>query len=99
METFTNFFAGQPLVQLVIGVVFLIAYFLTKNNPNLRAKALLTPAILWLAWAVWEWAILRFSPEANIRVDLLIILPVTLIVSIVAVIMFFLKPKTSPSPS
>ena len=99
MGTFTNFFVGQPLVQLAIGVIFLIAYFLTKNNPNLRAKALLPPTILWLAWAAWEWGVLRFSPEASIRVELLIILPVTLIVSVVAVIMFFLKPKTGASPS
>jgi hypothetical protein len=92
VEAFTNFFVGQPLVQLSIGVIFLIAYYLTKSNPTLRAKALLTPAILWLAWAAWEWGILRFTPEANIRVDLLIILPLALIVSIVAVIMLFRKP-------
>jgi len=95
MDAFTNFFVGQPLVQLVIGVIFLIAYFLTRRNPNLRAKTLLTPTVLWLAWGLWESAITRFSPEANIRVDLLIILPVVFIVSIVAIIMFFRKPKVA----
>ena len=93
MEAFANFFSGQALVQLVIGVIFLITYFLARNNPNLHAKALLLPTILWLAWAVWEWGIFHFTPEANIRVDLLIILPVALIVSIAAVVMLFRKPK------
>jgi hypothetical protein len=93
METFTNFFVGQPLVQLVISGLFFVVYFLTMYNPNLRAKTLLTPAVLWLAWGVWEWAITRLSPEANIRIDLLIIFPVVFIVSIVAIVMFFRKPK------
>jgi hypothetical protein len=95
MEAFTNIFVGQPKVELGIGVIFLITYFLTRNKPNLRAKSLIMPAALWLIWAVWEWSILRFSPEANIRVDLLIILPVVLIVSILRIIMLFRKPKTS----
>ncbi len=49
MATFTNLFAGQPLVQLFMGVIFLVAYYVTRNHPNLRAKTLVTPAFLWLA--------------------------------------------------
>ena len=33
-------------------------------------------AVAWLAYAGWEWLVLVKSPEANIRVDLLLIWPV-----------------------
>ena len=32
-------------------------------------------AFAWLAYASWEWLVLVNTPEANIRVDLLLILP------------------------
>jgi len=93
MEAIFSIFVGQPLVQLAISGAFFLVYFFTFHNPNLSARTLLTPAVLWLAWGVWEGTIKQFSPEANIRIDLLIILPVVFIVSIVAVVMFFRKPK------
>lgn len=54
MVALTNIFTGNPLLLAAISAIFLIAYFLTRNNPNLRAKALLAPAIGWLAWALWN---------------------------------------------
>jgi hypothetical protein len=39
---------------------------------------LLGSAGLWAAFAAWEWLILVQTPEANIRVDLLVIYPVLL---------------------
>jgi hypothetical protein len=53
MDAFIKIFVGQPLVLLVIAALFFIGYFVTRSNPNLRAKALLAPAVLWLLWAVW----------------------------------------------
>ena len=41
-----------------------------------RANVFWVPALLWLAFAAWEWLVLVKSPEADIRVDLLLILPV-----------------------
>ena len=41
-----------------------------------RANALWIPALAWLAYAGWEWLVLVMSPDANIRVDLLLIWPV-----------------------
>ena len=93
MDAFFKIFVAQPLLLLVISALFFIGYLFTRSNPNLRANALLAPAVLWLLWAVWEWIILRFSPEANIRVDLLLIFPIALIVSIVGVIMLFRRRK------
>ena len=49
--------------------------------------ALLIPAIAWLLYAVWEWVVTRSSPEANIRVDLLLIIPIVIIATIVGIVM------------
>ena len=93
MDAFFKIFVGQPLVLLAIAALFFIGYFFTRSNPNLRAKALLTPAVLWLLWAVWEWIILRNSPEADLRIDLLLIFPIVFIVSIVGIFMLFRRRK------
>ena len=39
-------------------------------------------ATAWVIYAAWEWLVVTFSPEANIRVDLMLICPVVLILSI-----------------
>jgi len=93
MDAFFGLFVGQPLLLLAIGVIFLIAYFFTRNNPNLRASALLAPTGFWLLWALWEWSILRFSPGSDIRIDLFLIIPIVFIVSIVGIVMLFRKEK------
>jgi hypothetical protein len=43
----------------------------------------LVAAILWLAYALWEFAVQIFSPEANIRVDLLLFYPILLIAGVI----------------
>lgn len=45
-------------------------------------SALLVPTAAWVLYAVWEWLVVWRTPEANIRVDLLLIWPVLLILSI-----------------
>lgn len=95
MNAFTDLFVGQPITLLIIAACFFAGYLLAHSNTNLRAKALLTPAVLWLLWAVWEWGILRFTPEANIRVDLLLILPIVLIASVVGTVMLLRTGKSS----
>ena len=50
---------------------------------------LIIPAVAWLLWAAWEWAILTFSPEADIRVDLLIIIPLVMIASAAGLVLPF----------
>lgn len=89
MAALTNLFTGNPLLLAAVAAIFFIAYFLTRNNPNLKAKTLLFPAIGWLAWAVWEWGVQTFSPEANIRVDLLLIMPIMLILTSYGIVFLF----------
>jgi hypothetical protein len=52
---------------------------------GLRHWALLIPTVGWGLFAVWEWAVRTFSPEANIRVDLLCLIPGVLIASVAGI--------------
>jgi hypothetical protein len=47
-----------------------------------KSNLLWVPALWCLAYAGWEWLVLVKSPEANIRVDLLLIWPVIELVTI-----------------
>jgi hypothetical protein len=38
-----------------------------RNAP--KANVLWIPAVLWIAYAAWEWLVLKKTPEADIRVD------------------------------
>jgi hypothetical protein len=62
---------GRPLLILLVSLLWgLGARTLRRGRP-----ALLANAVAWLAFAVWEGLILALTPEANIRVDLLLIAP------------------------
>lgn len=37
---------------------------------------------IWVAYGIWEYAVRHFSPEANIRVDLLFLYPLLGILSV-----------------
>ncbi len=89
MDTISSLFVGRPWVQLGIGGFFFIAYYFSFRHRWRNPRILLLPALLWLGWAAWEWTILRVTPEANIRVDLLLILPVVLIVSLITIAVQF----------
>lgn len=43
----------------------------------------------WLVYAAWEWLVLVKTPEANIRVDLLVIWPLLAMLTIWAVLRAF----------
>lgn len=82
---------ADPGLLLLIGLLFTGAYLLLRNRAgdNLRPRALLWPGMAWTLWAIWEMLIARFSPEANIRVDLLLIIPVVIGVSIYGIVRLF----------
>jgi hypothetical protein len=68
----------QPAHILLVAAAHLVLWALCRatvlrNVP--KTNELWVPAVLWLAYAAWEWLVLAKTPEADIRVDLLLIWP------------------------
>lgn len=85
MDLLAALLVGQPLHILVVALVFLIAYgALRIAGPAGRrrpTRPLLIAAVGWMASAAWEWLVLVRTPEADIRVDLLLIWPMLAVLS------------------
>jgi hypothetical protein len=84
---------------LIIAVSFAFAYLIlhfTGLGAARRPGLLLVPAAAWALYAAWEWLVMARTPEANIRVDLLLILPVILALSLLFVFKALRHPA-SPS--
>jgi hypothetical protein len=83
---FTGWFVKHPLRILALGAIFAAAWgMLRLGASGRRANALLLPAAFCLAFAGWEFLVLVRTPEADIRVDLLLIWPALLILTLWAV--------------
>jgi len=93
MEALNHFLVQQPLHILGVAGIFLIAWALFKP----RTKGLLVPALVWLGYAAWEWIVLVKTPEADIRVDLLLIWPLVLMAMLWPIFRAFF-PGRSASP-
>lgn len=79
LEVLSLWLVQQPAHILLIAMVILALWAagratVLRSVP--KSNVLWVPAVLWLAYAGWEWLVLTKSPEANIRVDLLLIWPV-----------------------
>jgi hypothetical protein len=84
MDFLGSLLIGKPLHILAVAVLFVVLYFVwphIKPGNLAHRRWLLVAAVAWAAYATWEWLILVRTPEANIRVDLLLIYPVLLILS------------------
>jgi hypothetical protein len=75
MDAFIGFFVQHPLRVAGLAVAYLVIWGIVRATGNPR-NALLVPAFFCLAFAAWEGLVTARSPEANIRVDLLLIWPV-----------------------
>jgi len=85
MEMLSSLFVGKPLNILAVAAVFLVGHFLLRLRgigSNRHPRALLVVGAAWVVYAAWEWIVVTRTPEANIRVDLLLIWPIVLIISI-----------------
>ena len=92
MDTLSRFFVQQPLHILAVALVHFVLWAALRFGkiPVVRhPNALLLPALAWMAYAAWEWLVLVKTPEANIRVDLLIIWPLLVILTIWAMLRMF----------
>jgi hypothetical protein len=84
MEFLGSLFVGKPLNSVAVAVVFLASYFARRfmtAGGHFHSRGPLAATIAWTAYAAWEWLILVRTPEANIRVDLLLIYPALAILS------------------
>ena len=87
-------FVQNPAGIFLVSGIFFVAYVLLRNMRGVgRVQPLLWAALAWAIWAVWEFFVLRSTPEADIRVDLLLIIPVVIGLSIAAVVLLFVKKR------
>lgn len=85
MQPIASLFVQRPLNVLAVAAVFAAAYLVlrfTTLGSGRHYSALLVPALGWALYAAWEWLVLWNTPEANIRVDLMVIWPVLLVLSV-----------------
>jgi hypothetical protein len=82
-------FVQHPERSALVAVLFLALWLLVRSRRSTtrRVQALLIPAVAWGLYAVWEWALTHWSPEANIRVDLLVIIPLLLLATMIGIVM------------
>jgi hypothetical protein len=77
-------YVGKPLNILAVAAVFLVAHLPCASPPSARAAIpgpILLAAVAWPLCAAWEWLVRVRTPEANVRVDLVLIWPVLAILS------------------
>lgn len=95
MQTLSRLLVGNPLNILAVAVLFAAGHLVMRRRaPARRGRALLHASAAWMGYAAWEWLVVFYSPEANIRVDLLLIWPALLGLSIFCVLKALVGPKT-----
>lgn len=85
MSFLASLFVAQPFNILVLAIFFFAGYMVlrfTDLGINRNPRAVLIASCAWGLYAAWELLVLIKTPEANIRVDLLVIWPVLAILSI-----------------
>ena len=78
MELLGLLFAGKPLNSVAVAAVFVALCFARRSKTggeDFHSRWPLAAVVGWLLYGAWEWLILVRTPEANIRIDLLLIYP------------------------
>lgn len=90
LQTFA-IFVQHPERSALVAALFLVLWLVVWNSTGrgtkLRDLALLIPAVAWGLYALWEWAVTTFSPEADIRVDMLLIVPLLIVATIAGLVL------------
>ena len=85
MEQLALLFVGKPVSILMVAAVFHAAYLAQRYlgfGSNRHPRSFLMVTFAWALYAAWEGLVLSRTPEANIRVDLMVIWPTLLVLSI-----------------
>ncbi|HHP7233349.1 MAG TPA: hypothetical protein ACFCUC_01865 [Desulfobacterales bacterium] len=97
MALLASLLVGKPLNILPVAVFFSAGFLglrFTTLGMARHPRALVIPSVAWALYAAWEWLVQIKTPEANIRVDLMLTWPVVLIISIWFAIKAFRQVKT-----
>ena len=89
MTALAQVLVGKPLHILALAAGVAVCWLVLRVVRGAEARhpnTLLVPVVALLLYAGWEWLVLSRSPEANIRVDLLLIWPVLLVLVVWALI-------------
>lgn len=84
MELLASWLVAKPLRILAVAAVLLGAHLACRFAPwgsTRAARPLLVASSAWGLYAAWEWLVQVETPEANIRVDLLVIWPLLALLS------------------
>ena len=98
MELLASLLVGKPQNILVVAIVFLAGYLVLRFsalNIARNPRPLLIASIAWGLYAAWELLVQTNTPEANIRVDLLVMWPVLGIFSAWALFRAFRVPGSN----
>jgi hypothetical protein len=77
-------FVARPLNILAVSAALFAGYLALRLWAPVvvrQPRPLLVAAVAWGVYAAWEWLVQWRTPEANIRVDLLVIWPALAILS------------------
>lgn len=84
-------FVWHPERIVAVSCAFFVIHFVLRllhhKFSSVRDWPVLVPAIIWALFAIWEWYCKE--QQYNIRVDLLLIYPVLIIVSIGGLLLSF----------
>ncbi len=84
MKFLAMLLVGKPVTILIVAMIFFagfLAWQAAVPESDRRPRWLLFSAVTWGLYAAWEWLVQIKTPEANIRVDLLLIWPLLAVVS------------------
>ena len=89
LQSLAGWLVQQPIHILLVAAAHFALWALcraTVLRAAPKANALWAPAVLWLGYAAWEWLVLVKTPEADIRVDLLVLWPLLAIATLWALL-------------
>ena len=89
IQALASLLVGHPLGILFVGLVLYATHRLLRREQTGQTKKwppLLIAAVAWGLYAAWELLVNLVTPEANIRVDLLLIWPALALLTFWAIV-------------
>jgi hypothetical protein len=91
MDFLASLFVAKPFHILAVALLLMAVYGFLRFTASGEGKAttpILIAGMAWAIYAAWEWLVQVKTPEADIRVDLMLIWPVLALISLWAVYKF-----------